>query len=57
MEQIGNREQLKIFPRSIILTMRECLRRLFSGLAINEDKEKVLREYLDTRKRIFLEAT
>lgn len=52
MEKIENRYQLKIFPRSIIFTMRECLRRLFMGLLIDEDKDKVINSYLKLRKEI-----
>lgn len=52
MEEISNREQLSIFPRSLIFTMRECLRRLFVGLLIDQDKDKVIVEYLKLRQSI-----
>ena len=38
MEKIDNRLQLRVFPRSLIFTMRECLRRLFQGLLTHPDK-------------------
>lgn len=39
MDVIDNRYQLKIFPRSLIFTMRELLRRLFRNLLLMEDKD------------------
>lgn len=52
MELIRNREQLHLFPRSLIFTMRESLRVLFKNLLANEDKEEVLREYVRSRLEI-----
>lgn len=52
MEKIENRQQLRIFPRSIIFTMRECLRRLFMGLLMEEDKDKVVQNYQSLRHEI-----
>lgn len=52
MELIRNREQLRLFPRSLIFTMRESLRVLFKNLLANEDKEEVLREYVRSRLEI-----
>ena len=56
MEIIENRDLLKLFPRSIVFTMRECLRRLFCGLLFEEDKDKVIKEYRQTRKEVFQSA-
>ena len=50
MDKIENRHMLKIFPRSIIFTMRECLRRLFVGLLVEQDKEKVIKDYKKLRE-------
>ena len=52
MEKIENRQQLRIFPRSIIFTMRECLGRLFMGLLMEEDKDKVVQNYQSLRHEI-----
>lgn len=57
MELIRNREQLRLFPRSLIFTMRESLRMLFKNLLAYEDKEEVLREYVRSRLEIEKQAT
>ena len=56
MEKVENRDLLQLFPRSIVFTMRECLRRLFSGLLLEADKDKVIMEYRQTRKEVFESA-
>lgn len=52
MELVDNRHQLKIFPRSIIFTMRELLRQLFKNLLTREDKGQAIEEFLQLRREI-----
>ena len=43
MKEVRNRENLRLFPRSLILTMRDELRLLFYGLLVENDKDKVIK--------------
>lgn len=52
MEVIRNREHLRLFPRSLVFTMRETLRQLFKNLLFNENKEDAIREYISMRTEI-----
>ena len=59
MSNIKNRRKLNLFPRTLIYTMRDRLRKLFTKL-INandlEEKNNILAEYKGEKEQIMMDA-